>query len=291
MPRRFRMVCLAILLARPAAAEEEPRYSPWQSKQSSWFVSSASDVGFIYARPHLTLGWGAPFWQFVGVDAYAISTNSFAAAYVGLRANLPFLDVQWGGRKVVPFDRRFLAPAERYRAEDLSLAAGGERSVYQLIEFELTPVAPLLHGVVFAELHPLWIDAPRDQYLFEEMLRAVVKPPFAMRTRLGYLYAFDEAGNFKLGAMTEYIVTPGRPKNVTRVGPVVLVGLSRHVELLTTATLPVSSPDELGLYEGSYGFIGARLRWAKRLFTESSPAQPSLQSVGSPRVAGTEAPR
>jgi hypothetical protein len=39
-----------------------------------------------------------------------------------------------------------------------------------------------------------------DQYLYEEMLRAVVKPPFAMRTRLGYLYAFDAAGNVSSAA-------------------------------------------------------------------------------------------
>jgi hypothetical protein len=89
-----------------------------------------------------------------------------------------------------------------------------------------------------------------------------------MRTRLGYLYAFDEAGNVKLGGMLEYLVTPNRPKNVARFGPVFLFGVTPNVELLATVTLPFSSPDHLGVYEGSYGFVGARLRWAKRLFTE-----------------------
>jgi hypothetical protein len=290
MSARSRTLCVAMLVAGSAAAGEEPRYSPWQSSRHGWFVASASDVGFIYARPHLTLGWGAPFWQFVGLDAYALSTNSFASAYLGWRASLPFLDVQWGWRGVVPYNRRYLPPSDRHSAGDLARNDDAERSVYQVVELEITPLAPLLHGVAFAELHPLWIDAPRDQHLYEEMLCAVVKPPFAMRTRLGYLYAFDDAGNVKLGMMTEYIVTPGRPKNVTRLGPLFLLGLSQHAELLATVTLPVASPDDLGLYEGSYGFVGARLRWAKRL-TESSSAPPSPRSAVLPPEARTVADR
>jgi hypothetical protein len=97
-----------------------------------------------------------------------------------------------------------------------------------------------------------------------------------MRTRLGYLYGFGESKDVKLGAMVEYLVTPGRPKNVTRVGPVLVVSATQHIEVLFTTTVPVSSPDRLGIYEGSYGFLGLRLRWAERLFTESSSAPPSL---------------
>lgn len=255
------------LAASARADEEEPKYSPWQSKRYTYFAASASDVGIVYVRPHLTLGWGAPFWHFVGVDAYAIATNSFTSAYAGWRANLPFLDVQWGARWVYPYNRRRLPKQESYRPGDLPLGDDDERSTYRVIELEVTPLAPLFGGIVFAELHPVWIDAPKDMNLYEEMMRAVVEPPFAMRTRLGYLYDFDTSG-VKAGAMTEYMVTPGRPKNVTRVGPVLIVGLSQYYEILATATFTVSSPDALGLYEGTYGFVGLRARWAQRLFTD-----------------------
>ena len=261
---------LATALTRGAAAEEEaeePRYSPWQSKKYTSLAASASDVGIVYARPHLTLGWGAPFWQFVGLDAYAIATNSFASSYAGWRASLPWLDVQWGARFVYPYNRQLLQKKESYGPADLPLGSDGERSTYRVVELEITRLAAVLHGVIFLELHPLWIDAPKDMHLFEEMMRAVVEPPFAMRTRLGYLYDFEGTGD-KAGAMTEYMIMPGRPGNVTRVGPVLIVSLSQHYEILATATFTVSSPDSLGLYEGSYGFLGLRARWAQRLFAD-----------------------
>jgi hypothetical protein len=68
--------------------------------------------------------------------------------------------------------------------------------------------------------------------------------------------------------MLEYLVTPGRPKNVARLGPVFLLGVTPNLSCSPRSRCPVSSPDHLGLYEGSYGFVGARLRWAKRVFTD-----------------------
>jgi hypothetical protein len=258
-----------VLFTRESAADEAPpiepppKYSAWQSDEHSLFVASASDLGIVYFRPHATVGWGAPFWQFVGVDAYAISTNSFAAGYVGWRASLPWLDVQMGYRKTVGYDRRFLPIQDKYHADDLDLDTGDERSSYDAIELEITPAVPLLHGAVFAEIHPLWIWAPRDRFVFEEAFRAVVDR-FSMRTRLGYLYGFGETGQVKIGAMLEYVVMPGRPGNVTRLGPVGLVGLSQHWELLGTATFVAKSPDALGYYHGTYGLLGVRYRFAQR---------------------------
>ncbi|MEZ4220030.1 MAG: hypothetical protein R3B13_03805 [Polyangiaceae bacterium] len=270
---RFGILCSALALATTGAARasaDEPhspaekRYSVWQSKRHSYFLASASDVGIVYVRPHFTLGWGAPFWNFFGVDGYAVITNSFSAGYLGFRANLPFLDVQMGARTNYPYDRRLLPKQRSYQADDLPLGDGDERSTYNVIELEITPVAPLFGGVAFAEIHPMWFDTSTDVYLYEEIMRAVVVPPFAMRTRLGYIYNFGEKGRIKAGGMVEYMVTPGRPKNVTRVGPVFIAGLSDRYEILATVTLPVDTPDSLGIYEGSYGFVGLRGRFATR---------------------------
>ncbi len=236
----------------------------WQSKKHTYFVSSASDVGIIYVRPHLTLGWGAPFWNFFGVDAYGVVTNSFAAGYVGFRANLPFLDVQIGGRTSYPYNRRLLPKQNRYEASDLDLGDADKRSTYNVVEIEITPLAPLFGGAAFAEIHPMWFDTSTDVFLYEEIMRAVVVPPFAMRTRLGYVKGIDQPGKWKIGGMVEYLVTPGRPKNTTRVGPIFLGSLTDSLQILATATLPVDSPDRLGIYEGSYGFIGLRGRFAHR---------------------------
>ena len=240
---------------------DEQKYSPWQSTNYTLFASSASDAGVLYVRPHLTLAWGAPFWQFVGFDGYVITTDNFAAGYAGWRASLPFVDVQFGRRVTYAYNRRLLPLQRTYEKDDLSLGGGDERSVYSLTELEITPLAPIFGGVAFAEFHPMWIDGQKNHAVYEELIRTIVLPPFAMRSRIGYVYPVGPA---KVGAMLEYLVTPGRPSNTTRVGPIVFFGFSKHVEGLFTTTLALSSPDDLGPYLSAYGFLGLRYRWAHR---------------------------
>lgn len=250
--------------ARPAAPEPT-KYSPWQSTRSRWYVSSASDAGIVFVRPQLGIGYGSPFWQFVGFETYALATNSFASAYLGYRASLPFLDIETGYRAQYPFDRRFLDRADRHGVGELGLGDGDRRSIYSVVELAATLTAPLLHGGAFAEFHPMYVRAPRDVHVYEEVLRAVMRPPFAARARLGYVYTFGPDGAYKLGALGELIVLPGRPSNVVRLGPVATIGFSKTLEGIFALTLPVKSPDDLGLYEGSYGFLGVRMRWARDL--------------------------
>lgn len=275
--RRTRAVALALgvasltasVLATRAAQAQPPerqqkKLSIWQSNKNTFFVASASDVGIVYVRPHVLIGWGAPFWQLIGIDAYAVTSISFAAAYAGWRANLPWFDVQFGGRTVYAYDRRFLPRKRTYTAEDLPLGYGDQRSQYSLAELEIVAVAPILHGFLFTEIHPMWVDAPRHLNVYEEVARVVMEPPFVMRTRLGFVYGLGKAMGTKLGAMAEYVVTPGRPSNTLRLGPVATVALSDTLEILATYTGAVSSPDQLGLYESSYGYLGLRYRYAKR---------------------------
>lgn len=243
---------------------DEQKYSAWQSEKQSLYASSASDAGIVYARPQLTLGYGAPFWQFTGFDGYLLSTNGFAAAYAGWRASLPFLDVQFGRRWNYPFNRRYLPRKESYGPRDLDLNGSDERSTYAVTEGELTLLAPVLHGAVFVEAHPMWFSAPKDKYVFEEVMRVVIVPPFAMRTRLGYVLGIGKRQDYKVGAMVEYLVAPGRPSNTIRVGPLALLSFTKNFEGLFTTTMVVSGPDELGPYVGTYGFAGVRYRWAKR---------------------------
>lgn len=271
MPGRLSTLTLALtvlMASRGALAtpleHDEQKYSAWQSKKYSLYASSASDAGFVYARPQLTIGYGAPFWVFSGFDGYLLSTNGFAAAYAGWRASLPFLDFQIGHRWNYPFNRRYLPRKDRYHARDLDLNGSDERSTYGVTEMELTVLAPVLHGATFLELHPMWFSAPDGKLVFEEVMRVPVVPPFAMRTRLGYVYGVGPSQDAKFGVMVEYLVTPGRPQNTTRFGPLALVSFTKNFEGLFTTTVVVSGPDALGLYAGTYGFLGVRYRWAQR---------------------------
>ncbi len=251
--------------AAPTKPEtSEPQYSPWQSKKATPFASVATDVGVVYARPRLTLGYGAPFWNFVGIDAYWLTTNSFSAPYVGWRASLPFLDTFFGVRRTIPFDRRFLPKQDKYSDTDLGLENGGERSAYTAVDFELDLAAPVAHGGAFLGFHPVLIDVPRDSYVYEEVLRVVMRPPFAMGLRGGYVYGFGESQDVQLGALAEYVFVPGRPRGVTRGGPLFHATLSKHLEGFAAFSFVLDSPDALGVVDGTYAFLGLLHRWARR---------------------------
>ena len=253
--------------AAPPPSGEAPRpklLSPWQSSKATLFASLATDLGIIYARPRLTLGYGAPFWHFVGLDTYVMTTNSFASAYVGWRASLPFLDALMGVRRVYPYDRRFMAPAGSHDGDDIDLGTGDERSVYNAVDFELVGLAPALHGAFFLSLHPVWIDAPTDRHVYEEVLRAVIVPPFALGLRGGYVFGLGESQDVKAGIMLEYVVTPGRSSNTVRAGPVALVTFSQYWEGLAAFSPVFAGPDQLGVVHGAYAFLGLLHRWAQR---------------------------
>ena len=258
-------VALAANAAAPTPAENRlPRLSPWQSSRATPFVSLATDAGFIYLRPRLTLGYGAPFWSFVGLDAHWLTTNSFTQPYIGWRASLPFLDVQTGVRAVYPFDRQEMPQRASHDVSEIHLSDGGRRSTYHAADLDVTLLAPVLHGAAFINTHPFYVDAPRDIHLYEEVSRAIIEPPFAVYNRVGYVYDFGGALKFKGGAMLEYVVTPGRPKNVTRAGPVVLCSFDKHLDGLFTFSTVLDSSDELGIVHGTYAFIGVLHRMATR---------------------------
>jgi len=242
-----------------------PQHSPWQSNRATYFVQGLTDLGVIYTRPRVMLGYGAPHWQYVALDAFWVVTNSFTAPYVGWRASLPFLDAMLGVRTVYPYNRELLAPRRSHTGPELGLDPGGERSTYSAIDFELAAYAPLLHGVLFLDVHPVCVDAPREQHLYEEMLRAVMRPPFAVGLRGGYMYGIGPAENPKVGVVAEYVLLPGRPGNVTRAGPIGLLRLSRSLELMAAFSAVADSPDSLGIWHGPYAFIGFTHRWAERL--------------------------
>jgi hypothetical protein len=241
-----------------------PQYSPWQSKRSTYFVSTITDLGIIYERPRVLLGYGAPHWQYVALDAHWIATNSFTAPYVGWRASLPFLDAMLGARQVFPYDRRVLPVQAGYRGSDLGLRPGARRSSYRAVDFELALFAPVLHGVAYLDFHPVWVDLPRGVRIYEEVLRSVIAPPFAIGTRGGYLYGVGKSQALKLGVVAEYVILPDRPRNVTRGGPIGVVTLSQHWEAMAFFSAVLDGPDSLGIWHGPYACAGFTHRWAQR---------------------------
>jgi hypothetical protein len=118
--------------------------------------------------------------------------------------------------------------------------------------------------VLFLSVHPVWVDAPKDLHMYEEVLRVVIEPPFALGLRGGFLYGIGDEQNLKVGAMLEHVVTPGRPRGVWRSGPVALATFSKNLEGLFAFSVVLDSPDELGVVHGTYAFLGLLHRWAGR---------------------------
>jgi hypothetical protein len=250
--------------AVPSTRTGKRGLSAWESSKDTFFTTLATDIGLGYLRPRATFGYGSPYWKFVGVEGYFLVTNSFVAPYVGWRASFPFLDALMGVRRVYAFDRRILPQQERYDGEDLDLEEGDKRSVYTAIDFELVLVAPLFHGGVFATAHPVWVNAPSDVRIYEEVLRVVMVPPMALGLRWGYVYGFGASQDIKAGFLFEHVVIPNRPSNVWRGGPAVLVGLSKHWDFLAAFSPVLASPDSLGIFHGTYAYLGFLNRFSRR---------------------------
>ena len=124
--------------------------------------------------------------------------------------------------------------------------------------------APVLHGAVFLSAHPVWVDVSPGVHVYEEVLRAVIEPPFALGLRGGWLYGVGESQALKVGGMLEYVVLPGRPAGIWRTGPVALASFSKELEALFAFSVVASGPDELGILHGTYAFLGLLHRWARR---------------------------
>lgn len=258
----FSIGCLAVALAGKARADAPAKLSPWDQGEARPFVAGRFDLGVLFARPALMLGYGKPHWEWFGVEAYALTTNSFFATYAGTRASLPFLDFTMGLRDTWAYRRSLLARKARYDASDVSSAAHGHAR-YLAIDYELTGVLPVPAGyALFGVLATTVLDVPADEDVYDEGMRVVMRPPGAIDFRLGYLVAMGRGNAIKLGALTETIPLPGRGATVERVGPIASVALTDHLEGIFVFTAVVTSPDTLGLWHAPYGFAGVRYRWA-----------------------------
>jgi hypothetical protein len=265
-------------LTTPARAESSAVDVTVPSKLSAWdhgtprpFVAARIDVGLIFARPAVGIGYGRPHWEWFGAEGYVMTTNSFAAAYAGARASLPFLDFTMGLRDTLSYRRSFLPVKSSYDSSDTG-SRHGERARYTALDWELTGLLPapagyFLWGFVATTL----LGAPDDRAVFDESLRVVMRAHAAIDVRLGYVAKLGKDDMVKAGILTETIAMPQRDGPVVRVGPIGTMALTDHSELVGVFTVVVKSPDTLGLLDGPYGFLGVRYRMASG---DQAPAFP-----------------
>ncbi len=245
----------------PPAEPDHPTM-PWSRQPARWFFSSEIDTGFLYVRPRISTGFGRPHDAWAGIDANPIFSSEGIASYLGLRFDLPYVNLRVGGRYWYTFRRSFLLPERSYSVEDIELRIGPP-SRFLTWEAELTTNVPLGLGALLLELAGSYVSGVDDgYYVYEETIRVVVDPPWVWRTRVGYTFPLDRDRTMVLGPVLEAVGIPKRDTVVYRAGALARVFLSPSLEARGTFVPAVFTPDPLGARGGDAFLLGIRYRWA-----------------------------
>jgi hypothetical protein len=241
---------------------ERPENGYWSVGEPRFFVSTRSEFGTPYAKPYFSAGFGMPHWIWTGVDVNSILTTDCFQAYGGVRAATPILDLAFGVRDTWSFSKPFLAPRDSFNSDQVT-DAPGKLARYWAYEAEVVGVVPLPYAAIVGDFIAIGaLDKPKGSYFYDESYRAVVADDLFFVMRVAAVARFLNESSLKVGVMTEHVFGTGHGDPVTRFGPVGSLQLTDHLEINAVLTLVVSSPDHLGLVNGTYGVAGIRYRWA-----------------------------
>src|SRR5882672_3709041 len=144
-------MCTAIFFPTVArsqnASEPRPEHGYWSVGDPRWFVSTKSDLGTPYAKPYLSFGYGMPHWIWTGIDVNAISTLEMIQGYTGVRASTPILDLAFGVRDTLSFNKPFLPPRSTFTRDGV-FDSPGAKARYLAWEGEAVAIAPLPYSAV-----------------------------------------------------------------------------------------------------------------------------------------------
>ncbi len=252
------------ILPTPEDALIDPKMArSWATLPPRLFVATTVDLGFVYVRPRVSVGYGRPFTQWIGVDANPIAKTSGLGAYGGARIEIPHVDFRIGSRYFWSFEHTYLAPRASYDRIELERApAERARTLTHEAEidfsFGLGPGKLLLRGSA-----SYVTGVPEGQSVFDETLYVIVRPPLVWRTRVSWVYTFGLRNQHSIGPAVDVLDVPKRDDSTTiRVGPILRMQLSRRVDVRGSFIFTVVSPDRIGLRGGDFTELGLRYRWA-----------------------------
>jgi hypothetical protein len=242
------------------------RHDHWAGTGRRAFVAGVYDVGLFYLQPGLSLGYGEPHHRWFGLSGSVNMSVSGGTGKLAIRGVAPHFDARLGVRYESPINQEFLAPQDVFTREDTELEDYGA-SRYLSIDAELAGNVPMPGGHLIAAASAYGVlGTPRDLFVFEEALKVVIDPPFLWRARLGYMAELPFGGErehaLRIGVAAEGVHNPERPLFVARVGPLVSLPLTCHLEMVAAAMLVAWSRDRLGLLGADFGEIALRYRWA-----------------------------
>jgi hypothetical protein len=252
------------LLPTPEDALMDPRMArSWATLPPRTFIATSVDVGFVYLRPRLSLGYGRPFTSWFGLDANPIASQHGLGAYAGLRLEIPHLDFRFGPRYFSAFQHTYLENQDSYSRLELESSAG-DRARTLTWEAELDLNLDLGPGRLLLRGSGSYVTGVPEGYsVFEETLHIIVNPPLVWRARLAYVFRFGGRNQHSLGPAIDLLDVPKRDDSRTiRIGPILRLQLSRRVDVRGSFIFTVVSPDRIGLAGGDFTELGIRYRWA-----------------------------
>jgi hypothetical protein len=252
------------LLPTPDDALIDPKMArSWATLPARYFIATTVDLGFVYARPRVSLGYGRPFTQWVGVDANPIAKTSGLGAYGGLRVEIPHLDFRIGPRYFWSFHHTYLPEQRSYDRIELERERGDD-AITLTWEAEVDLSANLGPGRVLLRGSGSYVTGvPEGRNVYEETLHVIVAPPLVWRTRLAYVFTFGLRDQHSVGPAVDLLHVPKRDDSETiRIGPIIRMQLSRRVDVRGSFVFTVLSPDRIGLAGGDFTELGLRYRWA-----------------------------
>jgi hypothetical protein len=258
------------ILPTPEDALIDPRMArSWGVAPSRGFVATTVDVGFVYLRPRVSLGYGKPFTKWFGIDANPLAQSTGLGVYGGLRMEIPFVDLRVGARWFRSFTHTYLDPKPEY--DRIALETSNDVVASELTyEAELDSSVPVGPGNLLMRGSVSYIaGVPNGKEVFEETLHIIAKPPWVWRARGGYVFRLGQYSQHSIGLVADFLDVPNRDDSKTvRVGPVLRWVLSRRVEVRGSFVMTVYSPDRIGLAGSDFTELGVRYRWATEPSTE-----------------------
>lgn len=233
----------------------------WALGQPRPFLAAIFDVGGIFLKSELQAGYGKPHYTWLGATASSKMTLGGVTLSAGVKGQWKSVDLSVSARSFTSTDQHLLRRADIYYESDPTII-DTPKSVYQALDADLAVTSEVPGGTLAIEARGLALFGVQDGYdVFEDNLRAVVRPPFVWQTKLSYL-AWPTWRAFAVGGSVELIGVPGRDVLVFRTGPVISLSLTDHLQAIGAAAFALFYHDELGLSGSDLGQIALRYRWA-----------------------------
>jgi hypothetical protein len=246
-----------------AAAEPAFRLPPslenWRAGDDRWFASTTA-IGGTQLKAAAEVGYGRPFWRAVSLQASGMVTPTFAQTGAHLVGALPLAQLHLGWTAQSFFSRGTLPLEESYSADDVNQTNG--RARYSNLEVLLVGRIPLRPFVLFVRDQVFWAPWLDEQTALPAVQHFTLRPPWANVLQAFPMWTLGEDAWLRVGLASEVIWPGGDSTVLVRLGPAFSADLTAHTDLWTFVSVPLMSPDDVGVRNEFFGGLVLRYRWA-----------------------------